>query len=63
MNWTRNARAALAGMYPRNDDKRVRKIQSGMILALFSHERDHSDRRVSDDTWKYIEQIRKAKKS
>lgn len=62
MNWTRNARSALAGLHPRQTDKHIRSIQSNIVLALFSHEVNKGDRKVSDDTWRYIEDMRKAGK-
>lgn len=59
MNWTRDARAALAGLHPRQKDKHIRLLQSAYVLELFKHERNHGDRRVNDDTWKYLEIKRK----
>lgn len=61
MNWTRDARAALAGLFPRQADKHVRRLQSAIVLELFKHERDSGDRRVNDETWKYLEIKRKNK--
>lgn len=60
MNWNRAARAALAGISPHQSSKRVRRLQSRIVMALFSHEADRGDRQVSEDTWKYLEIRRKA---
>lgn len=61
MNWNRAARAALAGISPHQPSKHIRRLQSAYVVELFKHERDHSDRRVSDETWQYLEIKRKGK--
>jgi hypothetical protein len=63
MNWTRNARSALAGLHPRQTDKHIRSIQSNIVLALFSYEVNKGDRAVSAETWQYLEIRRKEGKS
>lgn len=59
MNFTRNARAALAGLHPRQKDKHIRYLQSAYVLELFNHEPNRSDRRVNDETWRYLDVKRK----